>query len=106
MQRKRPEQSIEFNDEMVDDSKAGRHIAKKSRRRWSGGFICKGRGVYIMAAVCCIMCADADPCSRYPPAPPPTHLHHEKIFKYIIKNSPEKDLGKNLCNVMCPKMKV
>ena len=91
---------------MVDDSKAGRHIAKKSRRRWSGGFICKGRGVYIMAAVCCIMCADADPCSRYPPAPPPTHLHHEKIFKYIIKNSPEKDLGKNLCNVMCPKMKV
>ena len=43
---------------MVDDSKAGRHIAKKSRRRWSGGFICAGRGVYIMAAVCCIMCAD------------------------------------------------
>ena len=43
---------------MVDDPKAGRHIAKKSRRRWSGGFICKGRGVYIMAAVCCIMCAD------------------------------------------------
>ena len=96
------------HDAMVDESIAGRHIAKKSRRRWSGGRIyllgsgwgvlCNGHG--LLHNVCWpLLQISSGTTTLTPPPGENLQIYYQKIL--LIKCRNNKFLAKifNLCNM-------